>query len=128
ARLAAERVDPTGATALQDLLDQMEAQTKGGKGKLLVDVNEAFHKEIHRLAKSKRIARMVDSLQIHNRATRNRILQQPDEMTRALREHRAIARTILSKDGDAAEAAMRRHVLRSADYYRIMSEKPDTKK
>jgi DNA-binding GntR family transcriptional regulator len=127
ARLAAERIEPGEATAFQNLLDQMEMLTKGAKGMLLVDINEAFHREIHRLSRSQRIARMLNSLQVHNRATRNRILQQPDEMTRALDEHRRIAHTIMAKNGDAAELAMRQHVLRSADYYKVMSTKLPTK-
>jgi len=120
ARLAAERVGPDEKTKLPDLLAQIELLTGAGKGNLLADVNEAFHLEIHRLSRSPRIARMVESLRIHNRATRNRILAEADEMQRALVEHQAIADAILSKNPEAAERAMREHVLRSAHLYEAM--------
>ena len=120
ARLAAERVGPDEKTKLPDLLSQMELLTGAGKGNLLVDVNEAFHLEIHRLSRSPRISRMVESLRIHDRATRNRILSEADEMQRALGEHQKIAKAILTKKPEAAENAMREHVLRSARFYEIM--------
>jgi len=122
ARLAAERVDPDDGTRLRDLLAQMELLTGAGKGHLLVDVNEAFHVEIHRLSRSPRISRLVESLRIHNRATRNRILSEADEIQRALTEHRTIAAAILAKDAEAAESAMRAHVLRSAKFYEVMGQ------
>lgn len=126
ARLAAERVGPEEKTKLPDLLSQMELLTGAGKGNLLVDVNEAFHLEIHRLSRSPRISRMVESLRIHNRATRNRILSEADEIQRALGEHRKIAEAILSKNPEAAENAMRVHVLRSAQFYEIMGQSAAT--
>ncbi len=123
ARLAAERIRPNETTAFERLLAQMEVGTLAGQTNMLVDLNEAFHNEIHRLSQSKRIARMVESLRIHNRATRNRILGDTSEMQRALVEHRAVAERIITRDPDGAEAAMRRHVLRSAHLFEEMAPK-----
>ncbi len=120
ARLAAERYNGETETRLHDLLTQMELLTKASKSSLLVDINEEFHQEIHRLSRSPRIARMVESLRIHDRATRNRILSKADETQRALREHKNVAKAILKNDPDAAEKAMRDHVLRSAHFYEVV--------
>jgi DNA-binding GntR family transcriptional regulator len=117
AKLAAERIIAGEQTEFDALLERMEAVTKSTQAGALVELNEAFHQEIHRLSRSSRIARLVESLRIHNRTTRNRILAQPDEMQRALEEHRHIAQTICDKNPEAAEAAMRAHVLRSAFFY-----------
>ncbi len=120
ARLAAERYNGETETRLHDLLTQMELLTKASKSSLLVDINEEFHQEIHRLSRSPRIARMVESLRIHDRATRNRILSKADETQRALREHQNVAKAILTNAPDAAEKAMRDHVLRSAHFYEVV--------
>lgn len=123
ARLAAERIRPGEATQFPSLLAQMEIGTVAGQTGMLVDLNEAFHHEIHRLSRSKRITRIVEPLRIHNRATRNRILGDKSEMRRALAEHTAIAERILAGDPDGAEDAMRRHVLRSAHLFEEMAPK-----
>lgn len=123
ARLAAERIRPGQSTQFESLLAQMEIGTVAGQTGMLVDLNEAFHNEIHRLSQSKRIARIVESLRIHNRATRNRILGDTSEMRRALVELRSISERIIAGDPDGAEDAMRKHVLRSAHLVEEMAPK-----
>lgn len=118
ARLAAERTAQTDErAALSKALATIRACTQRHDVEQLIFANERFHESIHALAGSDYIARLLQTLRVYDRHSRTKILAGRDEMPRALAEHEAIAAAILAGDPEAAETAMRKHVLRSASVY-----------
>jgi len=115
ARLAAEQVAagaPAGdvAAALADIQARGDAAPPVAIGQ----TNARFHAAICRLADSDYLARLLDGLMVFDQASRRDILGTENEPRQALAEHTSVASAILGGDGEAAERAMRAHVLRSA--------------
>ena len=77
---------------------------------VLVDANAALHREVQRIAGNATAARILDTLKSHLLRLQYRVILLPGRPQTSLAEHRAIVDAICKGDGDAAEAAMRRHL------------------
>jgi DNA-binding GntR family transcriptional regulator len=114
ARLAAAKATTTQIRRLERQLGEMRRLTEKSDGEALIGANEAFHDQIHTIASNPYLSQLVLILRAYDLAARRRILARKDELARALAEHQAILAAIRARDSDAAEAAMRAHVARSA--------------
>jgi DNA-binding GntR family transcriptional regulator len=118
ARLVAQRIDADGkreldrvAALLHELNEvesiDFEAVTQG---------NDVFHQTIRELSRNRFIVHFVQVLSAFDRTVRHAALADPDEVARAFPEHIAIYEHIRDGRADAAEAAMRQHIMRTIDF------------
>jgi DNA-binding GntR family transcriptional regulator len=113
ARLAAKRASASDVKRLQDLVRSMETATVAGDVAHLIELNEAFHGQIHEASGCDYLRRLQARQQMYNYTTRVGLLGEAEERQRAFAEHRAIAEAIAHGDQDEAERIMRDHVVRS---------------
>ncbi len=114
ARMAAARIDDDGVARLRAFVEQMAAATTAGDTERLVLLNESFHDAIHDISRCRYLQRMLVGQRIYVHTARILILSDAAERARALDEHTAICEALARRDADAAERAMREHVVRSA--------------
>ncbi len=114
ARMAAQRIDNRSAGELERTIGQMTAATGAGDVEQLIALNEQFHDAIHVISGCRYIQRLLVGQRVYVHTARALILGDADERARALAEHRAIFEALANRDPDAAERAMRDHVVRSA--------------
>ncbi|HWU17966.1 MAG TPA: GntR family transcriptional regulator [Devosia sp.] len=117
AHLAARRIDPEGIAALKTIVAAMTEASSAGDADRLIALNEAFHEQIHVASHCVYLARLIERQRFYDEGTRRIIHSDPDERARALAEHSLIAETIAAGQVEAAERAMRDHVVRSGEHY-----------
>lgn len=117
AHLAARRIDPEGIAALKTIVAAMTEASSAGDADRLIELNEAFHEQIHVASHCVYLARLIERQRFYDEGTRRIIHSDPDERARALAEHSLIAETIAAGQVEAAERAMRDHVVRSGEHY-----------
>lgn len=113
ARMAASRIDTARLKALEQTFAKMAAVTQTGGAQELIALNEEFHEAIHEASGCAYLQRVLVGQRVYDHATRAFLLGEPEERERALSEHRAILDALARRDSDAAERAMRDHVIRS---------------
>lgn len=111
ARLAADRAEDTDLQQLDDILlaTKKVAETRNVEQMMLLD--KEFHDTLARAAKNSVLASVLRNL--HERSLRFWFisLRDPDHHRRVLDQHRAILDALKSRKPEAAEAAMREHIL-----------------
>ena len=117
AHLAARRVGPEDRDELDATMTAMTLATRQGDADQLIALNETFHDCIHRASRCDYLSQLIERQQFYDSSTRRIIHADPQERETALREHVAIGRAIVAGNAEAAEQAMRQHVLRSGDGY-----------
>ena len=110
ARQAAARATAADRKALRAIETDMRAAVAGGDYSLFSQCNAALHREVQRIAGNATAARILDTLKSHLLRLQYRVILLPGRPQTSLAEHRAIVDAICKGDGDAAEAAMRRHL------------------
>jgi DNA-binding GntR family transcriptional regulator len=113
ARMAAKRASEPDVAMLRQLVRNMDEATTAGDIEHLIELNEAFHSQIHEASGCDYLRRLQGKQQMYNHTTRVALLGEAEERGRALIEHRAIAEAIAMGDQDAAERIMRDHIVRS---------------
>lgn len=111
ARLAAERAEESELAELNAILDRSEkAMAKRDVEKMML-LDRDFHHTLARAAKNIVLADVLRNL--HERSLRFWFLslRDADHHRNVLAQHRAIVEAIESRQPDAAEAAMREHIL-----------------
>jgi DNA-binding GntR family transcriptional regulator len=94
----------------------MAAAGAQGSHQAYAELNLEFHRLIADLAGNATLTRVAEQVQLPVvRLIYSHLLNKPEAQSNSLREHLDIIETMLSEDADAAEAAMRRHVRRSAE-------------
>jgi DNA-binding GntR family transcriptional regulator len=113
ARLAAARISDESLTRLQNVAEEMRKATRSGAVERLIELNSTFHDTIHAASGCRYLKRLLVGQLVYDQATRSFLLGDPDERRRALGEHLAILSALEVRDEDAAERAMRDHIVRS---------------
>lgn len=114
ARIAAGKAEAADHARIDALTAEMTARTEAGDLGAVAEANTRFHDAINAIAGNAWLATLIGGLEIYDTITRTQALASVEEARRALAEHRAVADAIRAGDGNAAEAAMRAHVVRSA--------------
>jgi DNA-binding GntR family transcriptional regulator len=111
ARLAADRADDTELQQLQDIVESSEKVTEKRNVEQMMLLDRKFHDTLARAAKNAVLADVLRNL--HERSLRFWFisLRDPDHHRNVLAQHRAIVKALQSRQPDAAEAAMRDHIL-----------------
>ncbi|MCP8938862.1 GntR family transcriptional regulator [Alsobacter sp. SYSU M60028] len=117
ARLAAQRVDDAALAAIQATVEQMRAATAEGDVPRLIALNEQFHDAIHDASGCRYLHRLIEGQRVYDHTARSIILGDAEERGRAFAEHAAIFEALARRDPDAAETAMRDHVVRSGRHH-----------
>jgi GntR family transcriptional regulator, rspAB operon transcriptional repressor len=110
ARLAAERARRSQAIALLAELERQREASRAGDRNAFHQADEAFHAAIAEAAGYRGIWMLVEQVKVHVDRYRRLTLPQEGRMTRAIREHAAIASAIESGDGARAAEAMSVHL------------------
>jgi DNA-binding GntR family transcriptional regulator len=111
ARLAADRADDSELQHLQRILDASEKVTNQRDIEKMMLFDREFHDTLARTARNTVLADVLRSL--HERSLRFWFisLRDPDHHRNVLAQHRKIVAALQSRQPDAAENAMREHVL-----------------
>ncbi|MDT1060935.1 GntR family transcriptional regulator [Paracoccus sp. CPCC 101403] len=117
ARLAAQRISQDEQPVLEQILSDMRSATASEGAEELVRLNELFHGHIRSIARANYLRQLNDRQDVYDSDARRVIHSNPAERERALAEHSEIGRAIIARDAEAAEAAMKAHVLRAGESY-----------
>jgi GntR family transcriptional regulator, rspAB operon transcriptional repressor len=111
ARLAANRADDAELQRLQAILESSEKVTKKRDIEQIMLLDRKFHDALGRAAGNSVLADVLRNL--HERSLRFWFisLRDPDHHRNVLAQHRAIVAALLNHNPDAAETAMREHIL-----------------
>jgi DNA-binding GntR family transcriptional regulator len=122
ARLAAEHITESELLRLAELLDTMRAAADRGDAHDQSQANASFHATIVRAARHATLERQWSFLEPFSRTYIS--VSQPGLDLRALSDrHVAILDALRARDGDAAAAAMHKHLMEAAELLRPMTEK-----
>jgi GntR family transcriptional regulator, rspAB operon transcriptional repressor len=111
ARLAADRANDAELQALEDIVETLDKITEKRNVEQMMLLDRKFHDTLARAAKNAVLADVLRNL--HERSLRFWFisLRDPDHHRNVLAQHRAIVKALKSREPDAAEAAMRDHIL-----------------
>lgn len=110
ARQAAARITEAGKKALRAIEADLKRAVKDADDLAYSRGNGALHREIQRIAGNGTATRILSTLRTHLLRLQYRVILFPGRPQSSLAEHRAIIDAICAGDGDAAEAAMRKHL------------------
>ena len=111
ARRAAELATPADHTVLRQIEAEMVRAVKDADYPAFSVCNATLHREIQLIAGNETANRILQTLKSHLVRLQYRVILTPDRPETSLAEHRVIVDAICAGDADAAETAMRRHLL-----------------
>jgi len=118
ARVAAERITPTGKQELRTLVAGMREAARNKDLLRYSAINGSFHAAIRRISGHQTTSRILENLKSQIVRFQFRAIMLAGRATRSVGEHESIAEAICSGDPDAAGAAMRRHMDRVTEALR----------
>ena len=104
--------------ALQVLHERLQACAAEGRINDYYEVNYAIHEAFITLADNRWLAQVIGDLRKILRLVRLQTLRAPGRLQESLAEHLAVFAALQRRDSDAAEQAMRTHLLRQRDALR----------
>ncbi|PWG62038.1 GntR family transcriptional regulator [Spiribacter halobius] len=110
-RLAARRISPAEAAALQQALEACGAAAASDDADAYYYENERFHHLIYAASHNGFLEREARRLHARLKPYRRLQLRLRNRVARSYAEHEAVVAAILDGDGSAAEAALKAHVL-----------------
>jgi DNA-binding GntR family transcriptional regulator len=110
ARHAAEHATLPELRALRELHAELGRLQKAADIASYLKLNERFHATIIAMSRHETATRLLTMLNSQVSRYRGRSLVKPGRAQESVAEHAAIVDAISRRDGDAAEAAMRRHL------------------
>jgi DNA-binding GntR family transcriptional regulator len=124
ARLAAERITEAELLQLADLLETMRAAADRGDAHDQSRANASFHATIVRAAGNATLERQWSFLEPFSRTYIS--VSQPGLDLRALSDrHVPILEALRARDGEAAAAAMHKHLMEAAELLRPLAEQEE---
>jgi DNA-binding GntR family transcriptional regulator len=119
ARKAAEQVTPEVAEELGTIGTEMETAVRNGDPLRYSQLNEQLHTRIREIAAQPVAKDLLEGMRAQLVRHRFRLALRSGRPGESLPQHLAIIRAVAAGDADAAEAAMRDHVL---DVIRVLGE------
>jgi DNA-binding GntR family transcriptional regulator len=110
-RQAAARATDADKKALRAVEADLRRAVKEADDLGYSRANAALHREIQRIAGNATATRILSTLRSHLMRLQYRVILLPGRPQSSLAEHRAIVETICASDADAAEKAMRKHLM-----------------
>jgi DNA-binding GntR family transcriptional regulator len=115
ARQAAERVDESGASRLQQCLERHRELLESGDLLGASDANADLHAIVLELSGHATAVRLIESLNAQTVRYQYRTILIPGRPAASVAEHAAIVDAVCAGDAGAAESAMRDHLVNVAD-------------
>lgn len=115
ARLCARNATREVLQALRAILETQAEAVQTGNAALYRETDDQFHALIASSAGNRRLGRVLTALRAELRLGLRAAASDPAHLKRGHREHRAIMRALERCDGNAAESAMRAHVVNTRD-------------
>jgi DNA-binding GntR family transcriptional regulator len=107
---AAERATPEERDGMRATVDAMGQAQADGDQNVYSELNRRFHRQIREAAHQETLARFFDALLYPLVMRQYRNLETPHPRTGSLEEHQAILSAIITRNPEAASAAMRGHI------------------
>ncbi len=120
ARHAALRATSTDITKLRSMVKTLESAGKDGDLTRFSTLNLEFHAEIIRIARHEHAAKLIKGLRAQIIVFQYRPIHAPGRIQQLNKEHRKLVAAIASRNGDAAEVAMRDHLDNAVDALRAV--------
>lgn len=111
ARRAAQQATPADHAALRRIEADMVRAVKDADYPAFSVCNATLHREIQRIAGNATANRILQTLKSHLVRLQYRVILTPGRPATSLAEHSVIVDAICAGDADAAETAMRQHLL-----------------
>jgi DNA-binding GntR family transcriptional regulator len=118
ARRAATEASPHHLRDLQEVLVEMRRRVAEKDALGYSELNARFHRLIWAASGHATASRLVGSLKSQSIRFQYQTILRPGRTERSLQEHEAIVAALTARDGDGAEAAMRRHLAEVIDTLR----------
>jgi DNA-binding GntR family transcriptional regulator len=118
ARKAAENATPAEVASLREMIASMRGLLDAGDLMSMSDANSRLHAMILTIGRHATVERLVSTLNSHLVRFQYRTILLLGRPELSLAEHTAIVEAVVAGDGDAAEAAMRRHLVHLTDALR----------
>lgn len=115
ARVAAERIEPSEVDDLLEELDRAENLVPRGRLEAAREHDRHLHRQIIESTSNVRLARILMTLDDQVHRIRERAMGHAARVPATLIEHRAVLQAIKTRDGAAAEKAMRDHLQAARD-------------
>jgi len=115
ARRAAARIASAGERRLREILADTRAALDAGDLLAASDRNPLLHGQVLEIAASGTLSRLIANLNAQIVRFQYRTILVPGRSERSLAEHGAIVEAVVAGDGEAAAAAMRRHLAHVAE-------------
>jgi DNA-binding GntR family transcriptional regulator len=129
ARHAAMNAEEAAIDGLREIIAEMRRLREAGDLMGLSNMNASLHARILEASRHETAKRLSRTLSSQIVRFQYRTVLLPGRPDQSLAEHSAIVEAIASRDPDAAEAAMQRHLLRVADALRAHhAAEPDVAK
>lgn len=113
-RFAAQRMTMEERAALLGLHEGMAAMAQAGDPSAYEEANTRFHQLIYTGSHNEDFAEMAEAMRMKLSPFRRSQLADADRMARSNAEHAQIVEAIIERDAQAAEKALRRHLLSAA--------------
>lgn len=110
-RMAATRITPEDIVRLNKVTEQIAHFTALGDHTAIERFGREFHRIIHQASGANRTVELLRQLGDHIHRYRPLSIAHPGRTQEAFREHEEITRALVARDPDAAERAMRTHIL-----------------
>ena len=118
---ATHKASGADVAALELLHQRLQQCAAEGRITDYYEANYAIHEAFITLADNRWLAQVIGDLRKILRLARAQTLHVPGRLQQSLAEHLAVFAALKARDGDAAEAAMRIHLLRQRDALRDMA-------
>jgi DNA-binding GntR family transcriptional regulator len=115
---AARKATAADLAALEDLHAQLQAHAQAGRIPEYYATNYSIHEAIITLADNRWLAQTIADLRKILKLARLQQLRAPGRLAESLSEHLAVFAAIQSRDAEAAESAMRTHLLQQREALR----------
>lgn len=115
---ATRKATAADVAALETLHQRLQQCADEGGITAYYEANYAIHEAFITLADNRWLAQVIGDLRKILRLARLQTLQAPGRLQQSLAEHLAVFAALKARDSDAAEEAMRNHLLRQRDALR----------
>lgn len=125
-RLAAQRAGETDLARLAQIVKEIASATSEDDDGRVVDLNAQFHFVLWRAARSPRLLKIMEDLQISVRRFQRSTLRYPGRLAQAQSEHMALLEAIGGRRADEAERIAREHMRHVRDIRIAMAAREPT--
>jgi len=121
-RGAAENATKADVAELRGLLAEMKTLLKAGDLLRVSDVNARLHRRLLEISRNQTAIRLTQTLNSQLVRFQFRTILAPGRAPQSLAEHSAVVDAVAAHDADAAEQAMRAHLLHVVETVRASAE------